>query len=138
MASGCAQVTAPRAQVWIVLLAVRSLCYAVAYRANTDRLTGTDGFEVVEAIMSLRWFVTAFFVIGVLAVFAFIDGRERYVRIVGIAAVTFQLLFGLAILASGSWSPAGVSMLALAGLDVLILSAPFHPPLSQLRIRDDG
>jgi hypothetical protein len=124
--SRCPQVTEPAVRVWVGLVAVRSLAYAVAWRENADRLAGTEAFEVVEVFMGVRWVATMFFVIAVVAVGAYWDRREIYIRVVGIAVVGFQLLFGLAVLAAGSWSPAGVSMLAVAALDVLILSRPFH------------
>jgi hypothetical protein len=120
-------------RVWVGLVAVRSLAYAVAWRENAERLAGTEAFEVVEVFTPMRWVAAMFFVIAVSAVGAWFDRREIYIRVVGIGVVGFQLLFGLAVLATGSWSPAGVSLLAVAALDVLVLSRPFHSPPDLMR-----
>jgi len=115
-----------RAKVWLGLIAVRSFAYAYTYGLAHHRLTGVETFEVVVAIAPIGVFSAVFTTLGVCAVIVAIEGSEAPIRAVGVAAVMFQLLFGLAIIASGTWSPAGVSMVAVAVMDALALSMPFQ------------
>lgn len=116
-----------RARAWTAIIALRSFAYAWTYGEVSPRVTETETFSVVVLIAPIHFYAACFAVVGIGAVVALIVGEERVTRFVAIVSVLFLLLFGLAILASWTWSPAGISMLALASMDILALSVPFRP-----------